>query len=314
MGAQALRWEPAPFTLSYRLGEVTLFRKRFDALVLRTHFLDLPADPARTAPSRERFGGGVSVVVTRSQPVAGDLPRVSADGGVLRYVFARYTRFHTDLSGDFDGYLAKFGGKTRGTLRRKVRKFLDANGGDAMREYRRPEDVEEFLRLARPISALTYQEKLFDAGLPSGPAFAEELKALAAQDALRAWLLFRDGEPIAYLCCPAADGVLLYRYLGYDPRHADLSPGTVLQYLAFESLFAERRFRLFDFTEGQGEHKRFFGTHETTCADICYLPATPANRFWVGLHAAVDGVSVALAATLDRLGVKARLKRFIRRL
>ncbi len=78
---------------------------------------------------------------------------------------------------------------------------------------------------------------------------------MASTDSVRAYVLFLHGKAVAYLCCPVVNGVLLYSYLGYDPKHADLSPGTVLQYLVFESLFEEKRFRAFDFTEGQGEHK-----------------------------------------------------------
>jgi len=131
---------------------------------------------------------------------------------------------------------------------------------------------------------------------------------------VRAYILELNGAPIAYLCCPATDGILYYGYLGYDPKHAALSPGTVLQYLVFESLYAERKFRAFDFTEGEGEHKRFFGTSETHCADICYFPATPGASFWVGLHVGLDRVSTGIVRLLDRLGVKSRVKNLLRRL
>ena len=44
------------------------------------------------------------------------------------------------------------------------------------------------------------------------------------------------------------EGIVDYAYLGYDPDYLHLSVGTVLQWLALDSLFAERRFRFFDFT------------------------------------------------------------------
>ncbi|MGH8852133.1 MAG: GNAT family N-acetyltransferase, partial [Casimicrobiaceae bacterium] len=86
-----------------------------------------------------------------------------------------------------------------------------------------------------------------------------------------------------------------------------------LQYLVFESLFEEKRFRAFDFTEGQGEHKKFFGTQATPCADICYFPASLSAQFWVRMHRAFDRGSITAAALLDRIGLKSRLKRFLRR-
>lgn len=314
MSSDAPRWEPVLFELSYRLGEITLFRKRFRGLALLAHFFDLGEDPDDPKPPFDRFDTGIQVIVTRSHPICGSLPVLTARDGVLRYVRGRYLRYHTELSGDFDRYLAKFSAKTRNTLRRKVKRFLEMGDGSAMRVYRYPEEMAEFHRQAREISALTYQEKLLDAGLPPEPEYVAELIRLAAADSVRSYVLFLRGKAIAYLCCPAVDGVLLYSHLGYDPKHAELSPGTVLQYLVLESLFGEKRFRAFDFTEGQGEHKRFFGTHETPCADICYFRLSFSTRFWVGLHRLFDRFSVTIAALLDKVGLKARLKRFLRRL
>lgn len=306
-------WQEGPFELVYRLGSVPLFRRRLSALHLRGHFLDLPADPAESRPPLGRLGGGVDVIVAPSHPIREPLPRLTTVDGALRYVVAQYSRHHAELSGSLDEYLAKFGGKSRNTLKRKVRKFLDLGGGSGMREYHGPKEIVEFHRRARAVSALTYQERLLDAGLPADPGFLDELVALARADSVRAYVLFLRDEPIAYLCCPAVDGVLLYDYLGYDPRHADLSPGTVLQYLAFEALFREQRFRAFDFTEGEGAHKRLFGTHETLCADICFFPQSASVRFWLGLHAGLDRISVRAAEGLDRLGLKSALKRLMRR-
>src|SRR3546814_15482444 len=79
--------------------------------------------------------------------------------------------------------------------------------------------------------------------------------AAAAADEVRAWLLFVDGLPIAYLYCPAEGDTLRYDYLGHDPEWSDWSAGSVLQVEAMRDLFAERRFARFDFTEGEGQHR-----------------------------------------------------------
>ena len=314
MSVDAPCWKPVPFVLSYRIGEITLFRRQFRGLALFEHFFELTDDPDEPRPPFERLRSEFEVIVTRSHPIRGTIPVVSAHDGILRYVFSRYTRFHTELSGDLDSYLGKFSAKSRNTLRRKARRFIEFGPGCEMRTYRRPEEMAEFHLLAREVSTLTYQEKLHDGGIPSESEFLDELIGMASADSVRAYVLFLQGKAIAYLCCPVVNGILLYSYLGYDPKHADLSPGTVLQYLVFESLFQEKRFRAFDFTEGQGEHKRFFGTRETACADICYFADTFPARFWVGLHRMFDRASIAAAALLDRIGLKSRLKRFLRRL
>jgi len=308
------RWEPTTFVLSYRLGEFELWKKSFRALSLRAHYFDLTDDVSMPPPPFERLGREAEMIVTRSHPYREPLPPLILGDGVLRYVRSRYTRFHTDLAGTFDDYLAKFSAKSRSTLRRKVRRFTALGEGCRMREFRTPDAMEEFLRLARQVSVLTYQEKLLDAGIPGDPEYLRVLVDLATADSVRAYILEMNGAPIAYLCCPATDGILFYGYLGYDPKHADLSPGTVLQCLVFEALYGERKFRAFDFTEGQGEHKRFFGTSQTQCADICYFPGTPNARFWVGLHIGLDRLSTGMVRLLDRIGLKSRVKNFLRRI
>lgn len=314
MIADVPRWKAVPFSLSYRLGELIVFRKRMRGLALQAHFFTLSDDPGAPPPPVERFKSDVDVIVTRSHPVREQLPTVAVRDGVLRYVMARYSRFHTDLSGSFDEYLARFSSKSRSTLRRKVRRLVERPDGVTMRTYARPEEMSEFVQRAGAVSALTYQHRLLDAGLPTDAAYVSKLERMAANDSVRGYLLVLGETPIAYLCCPAVDGVLMYGYLGYDPTYSDMSPGTVLQYLAFESIFREQRFLAFDFTDGQGEHKRFFGTHETRCADICYFPDSYRARLWVGLHRLFDRASTGLAQGADRLGVKAKLKRLVRRL
>jgi CelD/BcsL family acetyltransferase involved in cellulose biosynthesis len=307
-------WEPVPFVLAYRIGEITLFRTQWRGLALHEHFFDLTTDPNEPHPPIERLRKDTEVIITRSHPVRESLPVLTMQGGALRYVMAQYTRYYTELTGDFDSYLAKFSAKTRNTLRRKVRRFLELGNACAMREYKRPEEMEEFQRLAGAVSVLTYQEKLFDAGLPLGPEFLGELIDLAKLDSVRAYVLSIDGRAIAYLCCPVVNGVLLYSYLGYDPSYGHLSPGTVLQYLVFETLFGQKAFRAFDFTEGQGEHKKFFATQKTPCADICYFRDAASARFWVGLHRGVGGLSMVAGRALETLGMKSVVKRFLRRL
>jgi CelD/BcsL family acetyltransferase involved in cellulose biosynthesis len=232
----------------------------------------------------------------------------------LRYVPSQYTHYYTALSGTFDAYLSKFSAKTRNTLRRKIKRFLELGEGCYMREYKRAEDMEEFHRLARQVSERTYQEKLLDRGLPGDSDFRADLVRHAEVDTVRAYLLFLRHEPIAYLCCPAVNRILIYTYVGHDPRYAHLSPGTVLQLLAFKSLFDEQAFTAFDFTQGQAAHKKFFGTHQLSCADLLYFPCTLSSRSWIALHVALDQASTAIGRSLHRLGLKTKVKKLVRRI
>lgn len=199
--------------------------------------------------------------------------------GLLASVRQRYTRYHVDLAAGEAAWLASLSGSARSGIKRKAKKLAAANGGALdIRRYHDATAFAAFHPLARAVSATTYQEKLLGSGLPDDVASVRHLHSLAATDGLRAWLLFVEGAPVAYLCCTADGGSLRYDHVGHDPAHNDLSPGAVLQVEAMRELFADGRFARFDFTEGEGQHKRQFSTGGTACVDMLLLRRTLANR------------------------------------
>jgi CelD/BcsL family acetyltransferase involved in cellulose biosynthesis len=162
------------------------------------------------------------------------------------------------------------------------------------------------------VSKKTYQERLLNAGLPDTESFWGDAKVLASADRVRAYTLHLQGKAIAYLYSPATDGVLYYQFLGYDPSHAGLSPGTVLQYLAFERLFAEHRFALFDFESGEGQHKRQFATDSRLCADVYSFRFSPRALAYTGLHVALTTMTKGAIRMADRLGLREHSRRLTR--
>lgn len=206
---------------------------------------------------------------------------------VLCYKLSTYTHYRTDLSGSFDDFLARKSAKTRATLRRKVRKVADACGGNIeWREYRSPEAIVEFFALAGPLADQTYQARLFDGALPRDASFKEQAIDLALKGRLRCFLLFIDSQPAAYLYAPVENHTAIYAYLGYDERHADLSPGTVLQYLVHERLFSDPEVHWFDFTEGEGAHKALFSNDLKLRCNLLFMQNNWMNRRLLGAHAA----------------------------
>ena len=237
--------------------------------------------------------------------------RLAAESGLRGHARQHYSRRFAALDGGFDAYLAGFSAKTRSTLKRKLRRFAEEAGGAIdVRCFSGPLEVEEFHRQARIVSGLTYQERLLDAGLPAGAL--EEMRALARRDALRGWVLFLLGKPVAYLYAPAVGDTLIYAYLGYDPEHAALSPGTVLQFEAMRMLMAEGRFRWFDFTEGDGQHKRQFATGGIDSVDLLLLRPTAANLLTASALGGFDGAVALAKRLLARLGLQGVARAFRR--
>jgi CelD/BcsL family acetyltransferase involved in cellulose biosynthesis len=258
-------------------------------------------------------------LLLRSLPLRDARPGVhgvSVQPGGLRllcYVMQRFPRYYIDMKQSFEDYRRKFSSKTRSTLTRKIRKFAEHCGGRLhWQAYRRADELDVFMRLARRVSAQTYQERLLDAGLPADIGFETDARKLAADNQLRAYILFDGDRPVSYLYCPVSDGVIGYAYLGYDPEYSQLSVGTVLQWLALESLFNERRFRYFDFTEGESDHKRLFATGHLECANVAFLRPTLANRLLAHGHHAFGRTVEAVGRRLQEHDLKTRVKHWLR--
>lgn len=301
--------------LKYRLGEVTLGSVAFTLSVQHQDFV--ATEPRQAAQLLPTVFDAVDAAgwFFPSLPVEGYIPRFRLAGGKIRYVPKQYERYFIDLRLDQDAYLKTFSSKTRATLRRKVRKFAELSGGEIdLREYRTPLEMDTFYTLARPLSAKTYQERLLDAGLPAGEGFRRKMLEDAERGSVRAFLLFCGGKAAAYLYTPQRDGVFDYQFLGYDPELARWSPGTVLQWLVLEKLFAEGGHKLFDFSAGQGDHKRLFASGSKACADVFFFKPTPRNLLLVSTHSVLDAGSDLLAKGLDKLGLKRHIKKAIRKL
>ena len=180
---------------------------------LKEHTHDMP-DLAELPP-------GVAGVFRRSEPIAAAGPELTVSRSVIRYLESTYHRRFSDLSVGFGTYLSKFSGKTRSTLRRKIRRFERTSGGTIdWQVYSREADFDEFHALAREVSELTYQEKLFDAGIPGDQEFIDCMNALAKANAVRGFILFLDQRPISYLYCPIEkDRVLSRQDLTHSNKH-----------------------------------------------------------------------------------------------
>jgi hypothetical protein len=298
----------AAIVLPFRIGTRTLWQVR--RRLLR---VTVPLERAMTGevpPLPPTDGDGYLIA---SLPARALAPLLTAQLHLKPFIRQRYRRFYAELDRGFEHWLGTLSSKSRSTLKRKVKKLAERSGGALdLRCYRTAAEVDEFYRHARAVSALTYQERLLRSGLPEGEAALSAMRELAKRDAMRGWILFLEGRPVAYLYAPATGPTLIYAHLGYDPDVADLSPGTVLQFEAMRELMEKRRFRLFDFTEGEGQHKRLFSTGEVECVDLLLLKPTPANLLAGWSLSAFDGGIETAKGVLKRLNLESLARRFRR--
>ena len=300
---------PQPVRLKFEIGARTLLSVRRSLVRVPLTLAEARSGLAPALPPLDRAADGYSVT---SLPEGQMAALVAGSGAMLPFVRQRYTRYYLDFAGSYDDWFASLSSNARQGLRRKTKKIASASGGTVdVRRFRTPDELAAFHPVARAISATTYQERLLGSGLPEDAAFLRTMRELASADQVRAWLLSIAGEPAAYLYCPIHGDTVIYAYVGHDPKFNDWSPGAVLQLEAMQDLFGEGRFAAFDFTEGEGQHKRQFATGGVECVDLLLLRPSLANR---GVMAALGGFNrtVALgkktvnAAGLGKLAKKLR--------
>jgi len=295
----------APLPLKVQLGARTLVTLRPRLVRVPLALDDVREGRVPRMPRLDPSGAGYLVT---SLPEALLQDTVRATSGMIAFVRQRYTRYHADLTRGFDAYHATLSANTRQGLKRKAKKL----GMLDVRRYREPHEMEAFHRIARGIALTTYQERLMGAGLPDDAAFVARMLADAASGHARGWLLFIDGAPAAYLYCPVRAGVAIYEFVGHDPHFSALSPGAVLQLEAMRDLAEDPGVTAFDFTEGEGQHKRAMATGGTACVDVLLLRRTLANRAMVAGLRGFDGAVALAKRAVARAGLQDLAKRIRR--
>lgn len=307
-GVTPIAAEPLP--LRFQIGARTL--GAIERRLVRVS-LSLDAIVAGAQPVLAPLGGGDDGYLVTSLPVTSFDALLRGPGGMIGYVRQRYPRYYADLTIGFSAYQAALSGNTRSGLKRKTRRLTDLSGGVLdVRRFGTPAELAEFHAIARGISQRTYQERLLGGGLPDDPAFVRSMAEQAAAGQVRAWLLYVAGEPAAYLYCPIARETVRYDHVGHDPAYNDLSPGGVLMLAALRDLYAEPGLARFDFTEGDGQHKRSFATDSVACLDLLLLRPTLANRATIAALKAFDRGALWAKSAVARLGLE-RIARRVRR-
>jgi len=296
-----------PLPLKFQIGARTLASIRRDLVRVPVDLAGAIAGSLPALPPLDRAADGYLVT---SLPLEQRAALLRAAPGMIAFVRQTYARRYADLRGGFDAYCEGLSGNTRSGIKRKAKKVAAASGGQLdIRRFSTSAELRDFHEVARTLALTTYQEKLMGAGLPDTPDFVQRMYAMAAAGDVRAWLLYVGGEPAAYLYCPIHEGTVIYEFVGQDPRFNDLSVGAVLQVEALRDLFGEGGLVRFDFTEGDGQHKRQFATGSVECCDVLLLRATAANRLAVAALRAFDGTVSLAKGAVQRFGLQGMAKK-----
>jgi hypothetical protein len=299
------------YKIKFQIGDIVLYSKEIPVSTI-TKTNCIKAEPLNILPQDE-------VDLPQYLPQLSIIPelvtkKMTVQNNKLYYIRSVYNNFFIDLS-DYDSfadYLTKFSKKSRATLKRKVRKA--EKEGFSYKIYQHADEVDEFHLHACAVGEHTYQNRLFNSSIPNDEDYKAQMKNLAEKDAFLGLILFKDNKPCAYLYLPIIEDVYIYAYLGYIQEFSKFSPGTILQFYAFEKIFDEKlKASYFDFTEGDGQHKEFFATDKRICCNCLVFEKTFSIMFLLKTQMMFDAFSGFLGKILDKYNLRAKIKKIIRR-
>lgn len=323
-GYLPLRVQSRP--LPIRIGEVTLARFPLTSLIMprgpivETNGADLRGVLEEMLDTLLPVLDGRTALHIEGIPLESELHRLlvalAGAGERIRIVplSAPFEHQYIRMEGSFEGYLRQMSKRSRKSVQYSQRKLRKEVEGVRMECAARPEDVPAFVDAAVSVSRRTYQWHLLGLGLRDPESLRGLLTRSAGLGRLRSYILYCQDEPVAFMLGHIYNGVYYYIDVGYDQQWKDWSVGSVLQLEVLEDLYAmDTPPKLFDFSTGYGAHKGRFGNRSTLETNLLVLPRTPRTLFMGRAYAASEGLSRWGSRVLDDLGVKDRMKRFIRR-
>lgn len=238
------------------------------------------------------------------------LPQSGARRYYLRSVTPHWwIRFPEGSDRDPDRYWkSQFSGKSRQTLRRKLRKFEHT-----LRRYTERHEVEAFLAAASEVSRRSWQAKRIGPRMRDNDAERRRLKALADVGALRSYVLEHGDRPVAFLTGMQWAGRFLFDEAGFDSEFRSGSPGTVLLTRAIEDLLRERPPELLDFGLGDLPHKHQFGNMVHDSAPVMFVVRAVRPTLVIGAAYAGRRLFEGTRGILRRAGVYESIQRMYRR-
>lgn len=216
------------------------------------------------------------------------------------------------LSGTFESYMQRFSAKTRSTFIRKIKRLR--NRGDMQVDRVTQESqVNSYLTAATEISRKTWQFKRLGWGMGAAnpDVVRSKLSFLARRGWLRAYLLKCGDQPCSFITGWQYGSRFYHSGLGFDPAWSSYSVGTVLQLLVLEDLFKENTPELYDFGTS-AEYKKHFSTESYPEAIVWLFRKRPYPVFADGVHRVFNATSRKAGVLLNRLGLKAKIKHFLR--
>jgi CelD/BcsL family acetyltransferase involved in cellulose biosynthesis len=226
--------------------------------------------------------GEADVLRLRQVPVDSPLHRLARTSGpFLTRGHGSVPALHwrAEIPDSFDEYLRRRSRGIRRNIRRYGNRLIEAYGDRlSLQVYRDEADIERLFRDTASVAAKTYQAAI-------GASFSDDdlrrsLTRLAMRCGwFRGYVLYLDGEPVAFWYGLGYRGVFSTDITGYDPAYGDLRIGRYVMVKLIEDLCADHAIHSLDYGFGDAEYKRLFGDRNWAEEDVLvYAPSARAIR------------------------------------
>ncbi|MBI4754706.1 MAG: GNAT family N-acetyltransferase [Betaproteobacteria bacterium] len=289
------------------LGTAPEAPEHLDAIVHQTHHQQiLDALLAGLARLRDQFDALELTDLAEGSVLLPALTRLARNDGFAHRSWPWEQCPYVRTEGSFEGYLKKLSSKHRYKVRLFGRRLAEGRQVE-VEVAREPEQVrrgmEEFFRLHSMRWALKDGISGFDDAAVH--TFHRGVAAaLAADDAVRLFLLRCDGRAVAACYCLYFDRRMFFYQPGFDPEFRKLHVGKVLLGKALEYCFKEG-IREFDFLRGMEEYK-FDWTSDVRPTWACDVAVSRRGRVWYALRSLRRRIQAPLIELRRRLVAKLR--------
>lgn len=226
-----------------------------------------------------------------------------------------YVRRLCRLGGSLDAYLASLPAKGRQDLKRSMRRFeTNFSGGVEFDAFSERAEVESFLRRIEPVSLKTYQARLLGLGIDSVGYIGNKVVEGARRGYSRCYLLSVNGRPIAWRIGFLYRGVYCSHHVGYDPEFEHWHPGVVTHLYSVRDLSeCCTGVHTLDMLYGDNDFKRKSSNAFREECNYYLFPRTLRGALTYGALASSNRLSAFASSVLQRWGLKAKVKAWIRR-
>lgn len=167
-----------------------------------------------------------------------------------------------ELSAHTRKFLSSLSQNERYQQRKRERTLASAFRECRIERFSEPTDVDRLVRNAEVIAARSYQRGL-NVGFSDTPIVRSRLLFEAHKGWLQGYILYLEGEPVAFWIGSLRNQVFLSEYLSFDPAYAKYAPGMYLMLKVMEEMQDEPRkdpVRLVDFGIGDAPYKARLAT------------------------------------------------------